>query len=230
MITFKEKNDSNQKIFFECKNYSDRIKWQEFQDKILQLDASSYLPTAFVGLSPHFDISNINCNTLENLEKTVKFPFEIWSPNSNIRKYFGLYPDIYKKIYGEYPNFKIDRKQILNFLKKKISSWIEIHNQTHAKIVNNRYLPAISSLITFSNTHYAIKKWSKAFRPYFGKGIDLEKIGSSEVIDKIFRETEFEDYGNILKTVKRMYPNISGGDLRDLKQIFEMFGFNYDEL
>lgn len=106
---------------FECKDYSKEVEWQKLLDKILQVDASSYDPTAFIGISPKADISNVNHQTWDNLQKKVKFPIRLWSPESDVMIFFALYEDIYSQIYGNHAKTTIDRGRYL----KKIKSIID---------------------------------------------------------------------------------------------------------
>lgn len=117
LVEFLDDLDMERGFYFECKDYSSDIEWKEFQDKVMQIDASAYDPTAFIGLSPKADLSNVNHHTLENLEKKVKFPINIWSPETDIEKYFALYEEIYSKIYVGKNKISIDREKILKKIK-----------------------------------------------------------------------------------------------------------------
>lgn len=120
-IEFLDDLDMAKLFLFECKDYSKEVEWNKLEHKILQVDASSYDPTAFIGISPKTDISNVNHHLWENLQKKVKFPIMLWSPETDVINFFALYEDIYSRIYGDKAKITIDRKKYL----KKIKSIID---------------------------------------------------------------------------------------------------------
>lgn len=120
-VEFLDNLDMDKLFLFECKDYSNDVEWKELEHKILQVDASAYDPTAFIGISPKADISNVNHHLWENLQKKVKFPIMLWSPETDVISFFALYEDVYSKIYGNRARITIDRQKYL----KKIKSIIE---------------------------------------------------------------------------------------------------------
>lgn len=161
LVEFLDDLEMERRFHFECKDYSSEVEWQKFQKKVLELDASSYDPTAFFGLSPKADLSNVNHHTLENLEKKVKFPIMIWSPETDIKKYFALYEEIYSKIYVGECLVSNNREKVL----KKIKSIFEF-------VINQKTILNCVKKITIIETDKKPGE-SKDFKTNLDKKLDV---------------------------------------------------------
>lgn len=128
LVIFLDDNQLQREICMECKDYSKDVEWSRFSDKILQINASPYDPTAFIALSPHSNISNVDDALLKALEKTMKFPIQLWCPDSKIEEIFAVVPDVYKEIYGVEADFDIDIKSKLKQIKNRINFLINKKN------------------------------------------------------------------------------------------------------
>ena len=128
-VVFLDDNDLEREICMECKDYSNKVEWQKIVDKIVQVNASPYDPTAFIGISPHSNISNVNDASLRGLEKTFKFPIDLWCSNSKVREIFAIVPEIFKDVYGEDADSNIDIDSKIKEVKNRISFLIKKKTQ-----------------------------------------------------------------------------------------------------
>jgi len=108
LIQFLDDSNLGKVFCIKCKDYSNEVEWKELINKILQVDSSPYDPTGFIAISPKANISNVNHQMLENLQNKVKFPIELWSPDSEVKKVFAIDDESYKDIYGGKPDFLIN--------------------------------------------------------------------------------------------------------------------------
>ena len=125
LVEFLDDDDLEKKFYFECKDYTKPVEWKEFLDKILQLDASSHKIDCFIALSPKSSISNVNKNTLEKLERKMRFPISLWSPDSKINEFFALNKDIYRGIYDTDCDLVIDENKTISTIKTIINHLIQ---------------------------------------------------------------------------------------------------------
>lgn len=99
-VLFLDTNDQEREIFIECKYYTTaKLEWADIFNKQMQLDASSYKPTAFIALSPLRDLSNIDHNIQAKAITMFKYPVDFWTPDKDIKKLFALNKEVYKKVY-----------------------------------------------------------------------------------------------------------------------------------
>lgn len=99
LVRFLDRDNNEKRFHIECKDYSQTINWTDLLTKIHELDSSAYIPDAFIGISPKSSISNVNHNSLEKIKTRVKFPIELWSPDSSVDEIFALNKEIYNEIY-----------------------------------------------------------------------------------------------------------------------------------
>lgn len=115
-IQFVDEYGKERNFYFECKDYETPLNWEKISIKILELSATGYSVDGFFAFSPKIDITNIHHHLLTELPKQVNFPVRHWTPETYVKEFFALDPEIYKEIYSEEaPN--INRKQILEKLK-----------------------------------------------------------------------------------------------------------------
>src|SRR5665647_851732 len=99
-IQFFDDNDQERSFFIECKYYTTaNLYWKDIFNKEMQLDASSYKPTAFIALSPLQNLSNIDHNIQANSINKFKYPVDFWTPDKDIRRLFAIDEKVYKKVY-----------------------------------------------------------------------------------------------------------------------------------
>ena len=84
-----------------------------------------------------------------------------------------------------------------------------------------------AALINFAKTHFAKSSWGSIFSK-------KDKIGHypkcDVIIRDIFNETPSSEYEILFKTIKNMYQNLPEKEIKNLKDVFRVFGINYDEL
>lgn len=101
LIKFFDEYDRERNFHFECKDYETALNWEKISIKILELSATGYEVDCFFAISPKIDITNIHHHLANDLPNKVNFPIKHWTPETCIKEYFALDPEIYKKIYGE---------------------------------------------------------------------------------------------------------------------------------
>jgi hypothetical protein len=112
----KDKTDIEYSWFFECKHYDSPPDTDHVLGKLAQARASSHRIDCWVLVSPHHDVSNEVDELLERERKACSFDIVTWSPETGVRDIFALYPDLYKKVYGE--SIRLHRTKRLQILKK----------------------------------------------------------------------------------------------------------------
>lgn len=101
LVQFFDDNDQERSIFIECKYYTTApLYWKDIFNKQMQLEASSYKPTAFIALSPLQNLSNIDHNIQANAIDKFKYPVDFWTPDKDVNKLFALDEEVYKKVYS----------------------------------------------------------------------------------------------------------------------------------
>lgn len=110
LIKFFDDYDRERNFHFECKDYETALNWEKISIKILELSATNYEVDCFFAVSPKIDITNIHHHLANDLPNKVNFPIKHWTPETCIKEYFALDPQIYKSIYGEDPP-KIDKER-----------------------------------------------------------------------------------------------------------------------
>ncbi len=121
-VTFLDADESERVLFFECKNYDSDLDWSSIVEKVLELESSNYHVDGFVALSPKKELSNIKDHVAAGLQGKFKFPIRYFTPESGIKELFSIDREIYKTIYGEYPNFPQSRSEILDQFRLYIRS------------------------------------------------------------------------------------------------------------
>ncbi len=113
LVQFIDDYQFERNIHFECKNYATDLKWAQIATKVLELGGSNFEPDAFIAISPQRDISNISRSTINDLEKRYGFPIKIWSPGTNIKRYFSLSPSVSQRVFGNTLSLNATEKQSL---------------------------------------------------------------------------------------------------------------------
>ncbi|MDL2141631.1 hypothetical protein QQY79_03790 [Flavobacterium tructae] len=115
-------------IYTECKDYTTELNYTDAIIKLPQIASTRDKIDLVLFISPKRNFTNIfeetrNRPFLESLAST-NFKVAFLSPETDIEKYFSLYPDIYKKIYvNDAPILTAsDRQQILDQFDKFIFS------------------------------------------------------------------------------------------------------------
>ena len=85
----------------------------------------------------------------------------------------------------------------------------------------------LSRLITFAKNHYAKVAWGRIFQSFNEDG---QPNNADIVIREVFSASSENDYPSIFKIIKKMYPNLSSENLSELKEIFSLFGIDYDTI
>jgi hypothetical protein len=126
-VLFLDDNDLEREIFIECKYYTTaKLEWADIFNKQLQLEASSYNPTAFIVLSPRRDLSNIDHNIQAKVVSKFKYPVDFWTPDKNIHQLFALDHEVYKKVFDvKKCDVTIDEKSELNRIKVIVNTLIQ---------------------------------------------------------------------------------------------------------
>ena len=102
-ISFLDPSGRERKLYFECKDYTSPLSWNDIANKILALHASGHRPDGFIVLSPHVDLSNGNSNVIDKLQSTLQAPIRCWSPNTCVKEFFSLDTTFYEEVYGKKP-------------------------------------------------------------------------------------------------------------------------------
>lgn len=146
-IQFLDDNDNEQNLFIECKDYTSELDWKNLLTKLHELDASAYDDiTGFIGLSPKVNISNIGDNVENTFSKRFDFPVRLLTPDNNVKQLFALDETIYTKIYGNTPDFKINRDKELKKFNYYVKSIIE--QKTLLKIADKISIPETDKMPT----------------------------------------------------------------------------------
>jgi len=123
-------------------------------------------------------------------------------------------------------------------VKDNIGSIIGDHNVQNINIILNRTNEndnmgkikdvRVSALIMFAKNHYAKVSWGKIFSNRDNTG---RYPNAGEVIDALFSKAKKEEYVTIFGTIKKMYSNLFGKELEELKKIINQFDdVDYDLL
>lgn len=91
-------------IYSECKNYNSLLHYSRAIEKIPHLVSTHRKIDLLLFISPRVDFSNPNEDTkLEGFYDQLASgcPVEFLTPESRVREYFGLYPEVYLEVYGE---------------------------------------------------------------------------------------------------------------------------------
>lgn len=89
-------------IYAECKDYSTNLNYTQAIEKIPHIVSTHEDIHLLLFISPYQDFSNTNENSkVEGFYQAIndKCPVDFLTPESYIREYFSLYPDLYKKVY-----------------------------------------------------------------------------------------------------------------------------------
>lgn len=133
-IGFLDDNRRERKFYFECKDYTSVISWNDIGVKILELHASSHRPDGYIALSPHVDFSNINLNLLEKLAHTVQAPILYWTPETQVKEYFSLDASFCQFLYGiTSPLDEAGRNALLETIRAVITGMLHQRDEWVAK-------------------------------------------------------------------------------------------------
>ena len=90
-------------IYSECKDYTTELNYTDAMVKIPQLASTHRNIDLFLLISPKKDFSNIYEDTRNRpfMEALAKghFKVAVLSPETDVERYFSLYPEIYKQVY-----------------------------------------------------------------------------------------------------------------------------------
>lgn len=118
----------NRSIYSECKDYTSELNYTDAMIKLPQLASTHDKIDLALFISPRRKFSNIfeetrNKPFLESLAN-VQFKVDFLSPDTDVEKYFALYPEIYSRAYNiDAPTLSDEeRKDILNQFDKFIFS------------------------------------------------------------------------------------------------------------
>jgi hypothetical protein len=128
LIKFVDDYGKERNFHFECKDYESALNWEKILIKIHELSAMSYSVDGFFSVLPKIDISNIHHHMENDLPEKVSFPIKHWTPETCVKDYFALDPEIYKQIYNE-DTPAIDRDFTLRKLKAVIKTVLD-HKDT----------------------------------------------------------------------------------------------------
>lgn len=124
LMKFVDGYGKERNFYFECKDYETALNWEKISIKILELSAMGYQVDGFFAVSPKIDISNIHHHLVNDLPKMVNFPVRHWTPESCVKEYFALDPEVYKHVYKEEVSV-IDRDFTLSKLKAVIKNVLD---------------------------------------------------------------------------------------------------------
>ncbi len=127
LVQFFDDNDQERSVFIECKYYTTApLYWKDIFNKQMQLEASSYKPTAFIALSPLQNLSNIDHNIQAHAIDKFKYPVDFWTPDKDVNKLFALDEEVYKKVYSSpVCDLLIDRSIELKRIKAILNNLIQ---------------------------------------------------------------------------------------------------------
>lgn len=127
LVEFVDKKYRNYIIYSECKDYKTNLNYTQALEKIPHIISTHRNIDLLLFISPFENFSNTNENSkLEGFYQTISegCPVEFLMPESYIKEYFSLYPDLYKKVYSEDINDleKEKRNELLQKFEKLIFS------------------------------------------------------------------------------------------------------------
>jgi len=129
-ISFHDETGRSRSIYFECKDYTTPLSWDDIAVKIFKIHSSSHRPDAFIAISPHVNLFNGIINDIEKLQLTIQAPIKCWSPETCVREFFSLDAAFYVDVYGENPGPEYkDRAAILEKLKGSIKDLLRQRDQ-----------------------------------------------------------------------------------------------------
>nr|WP_315396847.1 NACHT domain-containing protein [uncultured Sphingobacterium sp.] len=91
-------------IFAECKDYSSTLNYTQAIEKIPHLVSTHKNIDLLLFISPYEDFKNPNePSKLDKFYNKIasECPVLFLTPEYNIKEYFGLYPDLFKRVYGD---------------------------------------------------------------------------------------------------------------------------------
>ncbi|MEN2435807.1 hypothetical protein AAH994_10370 [Weeksellaceae bacterium A-14] len=114
-------------IYSECKDYKTNLNYTQAIEKIPHIVSTHKNIDLLLFISPFENFSNTNENSkLEGFYQSISegCPVEFLMAESFVRDYFSLYPELYKKVYGEeiYDLEKEKRSELLGKFEKLIFS------------------------------------------------------------------------------------------------------------
>ena len=83
----------------------------------------------------------------------------------------------------------------------------------------------VARLISFAKNNYANVSWAKIFQSYDENDLPNK---ADVVIKEIFQSNPKKLYPEIFKIIKQMYPNLNEDSLKELREIFKLFGIDYE--
>ena len=99
---YEVKSDQRVRVHIECKNYREAISHNEVGGKLL-VEGIVDPPVIehWILISPHTDASNELNRFLESEQKNPRYSFDIqiWSPETGVREFFGLEPEVFALFY-----------------------------------------------------------------------------------------------------------------------------------
>ncbi len=104
LVEFVDDKYRNYIIYSECKDYRSNLNYTQALEKIPHITSTHRNIDLLLFISPFENFSNTNENSkLEGFYQSISdgCPVEFLMPESYIREYFSLYPDLYSKVYGE---------------------------------------------------------------------------------------------------------------------------------
>ncbi|WP_394664934.1 NACHT domain-containing protein [uncultured Chryseobacterium sp.] len=104
LIEFVDDKFRNYIIYSECKDYKSNLNYTQALEKIPHIVSTHRNIDLLLFISPFENFSNTNENSkLEGFYQSISegCPVEFLMPESYVRDYFSLYPELYKKVYNE---------------------------------------------------------------------------------------------------------------------------------
>lgn len=133
-------------IYSECKDYTTELNYTDAMIKLPQLASSHDNIDLALFISPRKDFTNIfeetkNRPFLQSLANT-HFRVAFLSPETQVEKYFSLYPEIYKKAYGTTAPIltKAEREEILHQFDKYIFSSRNLQKIVIDESIRDKYI------------------------------------------------------------------------------------------
>ncbi|MCS4301807.1 NACHT domain-containing NTPase [Chryseobacterium sp. BIGb0232] len=127
LVELVDEKNKHYNIYAECKDYSTRLNYTLALEKIPHIVSTHKKIDLLLFISPHEDFANTNEETkLESFYEAIsdECPIEFLTPESYIKSYFALYPELYEKVYGKKtkPVTLDNRNKFLQKFKKLIFS------------------------------------------------------------------------------------------------------------
>ncbi len=127
LVEFVDKKYRNYIIYSECKDYKSNLNYTQALEKIPHIISTHRNIDLLLFISPFENFSNTNENSkLEGFYQKISegCPVEFLMPESYVKEYFSLYPELYKKVFGEETNDleKEKRNELLQKFEKLIFS------------------------------------------------------------------------------------------------------------